>query len=81
MEGDLADVNLALSAALTWLGVDETFDGVGFWERGLGVNGAVDNTVAADAYDLDEFEGSVVDECAQWGVRGAWKRLWWHREG
>ena len=56
MGGDLADVDLALSAALTWLGVDETFDGVGFWERGMGVNSMVDDTITADAYDLDELK-------------------------
>ena len=64
MEGDLADVNLALSAALAWLGVDETVDGVGFWKRGVGVNSAVDDAIAADAYDLNEFERIIVDECA-----------------
>ena len=56
VEGDLTDVNLALSAALTWLGVDETLDGVRFWERGVGVNSAVDDAIAADAYDLNKFE-------------------------
>ena len=56
MEGDLADVNLALSAALAWLGVDETVDGVGFWKRGVGVNSAVDDAITADAYDLDELK-------------------------
>ena len=56
VEGDLTDVNLALSAALTWLGVDETLDGVRFWEIGVGVKSVVDDAIAADAYDLDKFE-------------------------
>ena len=42
VEGHLANWDLALLVALARLGVDETFDSVGFWKKEWGVDSTVD---------------------------------------
>ena len=75
VEGDLAHVELALAGAGVDVRADEALDGI---VAGEGVDGAVDDAVPADAEDLDELEGVVVDEGAQGWGRGGVRLLGGH---
>jgi hypothetical protein len=67
MEGDFADMEVS-SAVLIGLGVGETFNSIRFRERGVSIDGTINDTVTADTQYLHELQGVIVDEGTQWGV-------------
>lgn len=62
MKSDLAYVQLPLAGCITLRRMVEALDGIRYGVRRVGVDGAVDDTVAAITKDIDELECAVVNE-------------------